>query len=151
MFQKVKINVSIHGDTKITACDEDMIFQQKEKSWYFISIYIINYLYTYIYNISIFVLLQSTQILPSSLFPDRLRWYSGKYRDYITLQSTRVYLDRPFLFPDCHDIGYYSDNIRLESTRVYLDRPFLFPESDNINYLWIELERHITLNNQTNT
>ena len=48
------------------------------------------------------------------------------YRDNSTLESTRVYLDRPFLFPDCDDIGYYRDNITLESTRVYLDGPFLF-------------------------
>ena len=39
MFQKV----SNHGDTNIltredTACDEDMIFSESKKSWYFISI-----------------------------------------------------------------------------------------------------------------
>ena len=58
----------------------------------------------------------------------------GYYRDNIKLESITVYLDRPFLFPECDDIGYYRDNIKLESTRVYLDGSFLFPECDDIGY-----------------
>ena len=39
------------------------------------------------------------------------------YRDNITLESTKVYLDLPFPFPGCDDIGYYRDNITLECIR----------------------------------
>ena len=61
-----------------------------------------------------------------------------KFRGYETsgkpLESTRVYLDLPFLFPDCDDIGYYCDNIKLESSIVYLDLPFFFPDCDDVVY-----------------
>ena len=57
------------------------------------------------------------------------------YCDNITLESTKIYLDLPFTFPDCHDIGYYRDNITLESIRVYLDLPFLFPDCDDIRFI----------------
>ena len=57
------------------------------------------------------------------------------YRDNITLESSKVYLDLPFPFPDCDDIGYYRDNITLESIRVYLDVPFLFPDCNDIGFI----------------
>ena len=56
------------------------------------------------------------------------------YYDNITLESTKVYLDLTFTFPDCDHIGYYRDNITLESLRVYLDLPFLFPDCHDIGF-----------------
>ena len=37
--------------------------------------------------------------------------------------------------PDCDDIGYYRDNITSESIRLYLDLPLLFPDCDDIGFI----------------
>ena len=81
---------------------------------------------------SIYLPLESTYIPPSSFL---IAMILDDYRDNITLESTKVYLDLPFPFPDCDDIGYYRDNITLESIRVYLDLPFLFPDCDDIGFI----------------
>ena len=49
-------------------------------------------------------------------------------------------VDPILLFSDCNDIGYYRDNITLEFTRVYLDLSFLFPDCDDIGYYYIHIQ-----------
>ena len=68
----------------------------------------IYYLYTYIYNISIYLPLESTSRIPPYSF--LIAMILDDYRDNITSESIRLYLDFPLLFPDCDDIGFICNS-----------------------------------------